>query len=255
VNAEAKPLIPLKKLKALEVQEVNTTRRYGTYWSGFNIADLIVQIKPMEGGFYAVSSHIRSYGLARMISGYSSNTKSFLKKEGFTPVDFYSYFKLRNKERTIAISYDKDGKIVEESNKPAENRHKRPAVKAKGKNGVHDPLSAALLARKQLIDTLKAEKKSFSTSVYDGRRRFDLLFTVHGLTEEGRVHISFKEDPIAGYTNNELKTKKERGDPEIHIYLSPEDLLPVKAVGKSILGTAHGILNAECEDIKSCFDE
>ncbi len=236
-----------------------TARRYKVYWLGLHIGDLFIEIARQANGFYQVTALIRSYGLAQLVSNYSSDTISLaeykISDEGtFQPVGFQTSFQFRKKHRDITITYAPDGAVAGENNQPPENRLKRPAVPPELQKGAYDPLTLGLIARQKVAHLYDPKKtpQTFTLPMYDGRRRSDLTFTIHGLIEEGYIHVSFDRTPIAGFTNNELKAIKKR-DPTIHMYLSQEDYWPVVAKGESPLGTAYGKLNKICVNIEACM--
>ncbi len=243
------PIVP-------EIKKSLPARRVGVYWSGLHIADLYTEIKPSGADTLQMKAIIRSYGIAKAITQYKSETISTIRRKGnaYQPETVSIGFKMRYGSRHIDMVYDAEGNMKSEKNVPGENRAKRKEVPAVEKKGVFDPLSAVLEARARVIAIMSGAKpdKKFTLPMYDGRRLSTLKFEVLGLDKEGRVHLTLSEEPKAGWTGNELKEKKAR-KPVIHIYLDAEDYLPVRAVGESKVGSSYGVLEATCATLEECM--
>jgi hypothetical protein len=230
-------------------------RRVGVFWSGLKIADLYTELTPKENNELELKAVIYSYGVAKLISKYKSNSSSLMKRVGghYQPMHAAINFKMRYGDRRIDMVYDSAGRIVKESNVPEENRAKRKAVGDEMKQGSLDPLTAALEARARVIAIMSGKEKNrqFVLPMYDGRRLSDLKIDVVGLDNGGRPHLTLEESPKAGWTNNEL-SEKEKRNPIIHIYLDPKDYLPVEASGQSKVGESQGMLSAKCKSLAEC---
>jgi len=159
--------------------------------------------------------------------------------------------------------------VLSEKDNPPEDRNKRPIVAKNLKDNAYDPLSAALLAREKLrqmkgsgaLEKGQLEKggANFTIPMYDGRRRSNLEFTVYGretLKLGGQkisvIHIGFIDNPVAGYTKNEIRDLPTQ-NPVINAYISDDDLLlPVKGNGEISIGFATGSLKNECTKFVGC---
>lgn len=227
--------------------------RVVVYWSGFAIADFVTAFIPDTKGNVKSTAIITTSGLAKAITRYSSETNSVssYNKGAYKPVSYKTRFNFRKRTRDIAITYNEDGSVKTYRNEPKENPGKRKPVDAKATTGAYDPLTAFLVARKKVIDTYRGGAKKFSLPMYDGRRRSNIAFEVMG-EEKGLVHVAFKEVPVAGFTDNERKEKKERGDTTIHVYLSKDNFMPVRARGVSMVGEAYGVMVKKCATLEEC---
>ncbi len=248
--------------KTLENDErLNFIKRYEVTWLGFHVGDLYVKIKSEEQGgdlFSRMQVIIRSYGLAHKISKFQSDSQSLMKYMGngqYIPYQYATSFALRKKRRDITFLYNEDGsEILTETNVPPEKRWKRPEVEAVKKANTYDPLTLSLMARTQLIAAIADGKKEFTMNLYDGRRRTNFDFKIKERRgKEQLIHMTFTENPISGYTNNELKKIKNEKT-VISLFISPKDFLPVSAEGESSLGTALIKLKDECSTLKECLN-
>ena len=223
---------------------------YDITWLGIRVADLQVKIRKNGEGKAVANAMIRTYGLAKHISKYFSNTTSSAvlgltikgaPYQSFTTSLFHTYFRLRGKERNINMTYDASSHcVVTESNVPPENRAKRPAVKEEHKCYTYDPLTAALEARRRFM----RGEKSFDLKMYDGRRLSTLHLRYVGREANGQHHITVRETFEEGFTNNEQQARADR-DPTIHVYTDPATWLPIWGRGESLIGTAYGKLTTQ----------
>lgn len=241
--------------------------RYEVKWAAMHVADIIMDIKPVkakiregiEHDMYRVQVFIESQGLAKLVSGFKSNSITLVNRENseYAPADFKTSFMYWKKRRDITISYSDDGsKIIAETNTPPEKTWKRKPVPEELKSDSYDPITVGFAARKKImaIDKGEIKDKKFTLPVYDGRRRTDIEFNVLGRTEEENfIHATFKEIAVAGYTDNELKELNKQ-DSEVHLFISSKNYLPVSIEGKSVLGTSRATIKKKCDSLKECLD-
>ncbi len=224
---------------------------YKVRWAGFNVADMVAEVRTDKQGKTYVESAIRTYGLAKVVSGYGSdnNARFRIHDTKVMPEFFETHFTFRNRKRDIEINYDKAGAFKSETNIPPENRGKRPAVPAKLKAKALDPISAIIYAHLQL----KAGKKNLVIPVYDGRRRFNAVVKIAG-KENGLIKLNYTEEMVAGFTGNEKKQRDEI-KATIDFYIDAKTYLPVRAVGTSYLGTAFIETGAVCKNFEECLNK
>ena len=217
------------------------------YWGGFHMASLIAGWEKTPQGETLMHVVVQTYGLAKTVSKYSSDTIS-LSQEG-VPLKFKTHFThLKGTgEHEIMLEW-KDFTLVKESNQPPEPPGKRSPVSAQQKYQAYDPLTAFFEARTKVI---RGEKK-FTVPMYDGRRRSELQFEVLGKRKDGTLEVTLKEIFIAGYTKREQQERSKR-DITVHIYLDPKTYIPVGGEGQSPLGTAIAKLGATCKTFKECL--
>jgi hypothetical protein len=235
-------LFPTLSLASEPSANFNMKQSYRVYVKGIHIADLRAQVNAGK-----IQANIESYGLAKKISKYWSNdTTTYSFKNGqFVPIHYFTEFNQRQGGRTVEIKYDEKGHITFEQVIPPDNRQKRPAVDDKLKNGAFDPLTAAMIARQNIINSLKNGTKTFSMNFYDGRRLARLEFNIEGkgtININGKtrnvINVTFKRFPLEGFTNNELK-RIQTEEPTFNMSLSDDELLiPLKADIYSDLGRA-----------------
>ena len=250
---------PIKLNDFVSYEIKDTFRHYGVNWLGLNVADMYTHVKRLSDDSYDFKVFIRSKNVAKMISRFKSDTSAIVNYHigingaKYTPYEYETLFNLRKKRRKIMMFFSDDGKrLLRESNVPPERRWKREEVLPELKIEVYDPLSVVFEARRKIIDGIKTGNHLFAMPLYDGRRRTILHFRIYGQTDEGLIHVSFSEEPVSGYTNNEMKNFTD-GTRIFHMYLSPNDFLPVKTYAKSPAGNAKIYLKRECRDEFECM--
>lgn len=232
------------------------SRLYKIYWSGLHVGNAYTEIIPTQEG-YGMRLHMRSRGVAKLLTDWKGNSAASMYErddKSFVPKRFLTAYENRKKPKRIELLFNKAGSVQKESVEPPDNRDKRPAVPAANKNGVYDPVSLIFAARHEVRKAIEAGKNTFTMKMYDGRRRTDLPFTILGMTEEGLIHISFTEIPVAGYTDREMKGVKD-GERQISLYLSRHDLFPVFVKGTSPLGSATIRYSKDCDSVAACMLE
>lgn len=248
-------LLPFAAMANKTDTELSAARKYNVYWAGIHIADLIAEVKDNK-----MQAIIESYGIAKEVSKYRSKTSSefILNNGAVLPASFFTEFQQRDQLRKIDIKFSEDG-IKHEQVTPPDNRKKRPAVPDILKKDAVDPLTAAVVAREKILESLANNTNKFEFNIYDGRRLSALKFNVYGLVKRiinGKstetVKIDFKRYPLAGYTSNEMKRAKGE-EPVITFYLEPGTLYPLAADAEAKLGTATLVMEKECDSLDSCM--
>ncbi len=258
--------VPQIKPSLPQLPPLNLAGIFSVYWSGLHVGDLILGVEE-EDGRYLVRTAIESRGLARLISNYYSISYSQgrIGPSHYHPEKFQSRFNLRGRSKRITLAYDVQGRQTKRHYDPLENRQKRPDVEQEQRDHTFDPLTTGLQVRRAAADIASNGGDSFVMPVYDGRRRTDLIFTYEGLVtissrnarnpkrrKREALHFTLRRTPLAGFTENEWK-RMEETDPVIDLYLDPDDMIPLKAVGTAALGTAVGHLKQLCADFDSCM--
>lgn len=247
-------------------RRVRTYRRYGAYWAGLHVGDLIVGVTPIQPWDVAEDVHqmrfeleMRSYNIAKWASKFASKAQVVMQfdRDGtIFPLRYHSEVQKKREFRVIDIEYDAQKRVItSESNTPPEKRWKRKEVPPHLKETMPDPMSFVFQVREEIREFLKSDGQvgeGMIVPFYDGRRRTNIDFTFKGVTDEGYLQFDFVEKPVSGYTNNEVRRLNERGI-VFELYLAQHDLLPVGAYGRSSYGNARILLKEYCMDYASCL--
>lgn len=223
---------------------------YKVNWKGFQVASIILGWETIGGKQALTNVAIRTYGLAESATRYKSDSISLTgvnDADQFIAKRFKTFFSYRKSKREIVLQWDNKGYVVNEHNEPPEKPGKRSKVPEEMKTGAYDPIGAFFVARQKVMEG----EKSFTLPMYDGRRRSDLVFKVVGYKDK-QIHVTLREEFIAGYTKREKEERKTR-DITVHIYVDPIDYIPTGAYGESLIGEASGKLKAKCTTFQECL--
>lgn len=247
-------------------EKLDVARRYNLFWGGVTAGVMAAEIREEKPGFYRFEVHIRAAGLLEFFTKYHSETVTYFRiddKGNILPVKFFSTGVLRGSRRTTTIIYNKDGNVVTSSTNPPTPSWKREIIPVSQLVGTPDPLSAAVICRemmKQYLDAANSKNhKTFHIPIYDGRRLGDYAFTFTRDVEVSykrkmvpALEMRFSRSPIAGFSDNELKTLKD--EPQIRVYIPKNtSLLPIKAEAKVLYSTAVVMFDRECPSIEQCL--
>lgn len=158
-------------LQAKEPAEL--TAHYEFFVGGFRIAEVALSAATNEGGYIARSNVVTRGVLEVLLRGRSASQATG-KRGAFgqlVPTGFSSRYSSRTGEQMLQISYDgvSPANVVFEPEATDSKDHARPKDRA----GTLDPLSAALAA---LMPTTATDLCNRTIPIFDGKRRFDILF-------------------------------------------------------------------------------
>lgn len=236
---------------------------YKFYWSGLYAGDVIIGVTETEDRYEARVA-IETQDMVRTISQFWSDTSihGVREKDAYRPAHYDTYFHRRKGgPRKIVLDYEDNARIVKEDYNPPENRQKRPAVPPEQRDGAPDPITLALAVRQKLRTMLNAGTNIFTLRLFDGRRLSDVHFEIIGkdiieVKEDRRrvIHIAYKQSPVAGYTNNEMKRMPSE-NPRVDIYVSDDErLIPLQVEGTAMMGTASATFRKECRLFEECLE-
>ena len=223
----------------------NLTGRYTIAWSGITLGRIILTVRE-DGTSYAMSVDTKTRGIGAMIS----DEKRIVSTEGtkneagdYIPVRYHSAPQKKAEGDIVTLTYDAKGNIAKRERKDPDDPSWRPLPSNEEINTARDPITAALILRRQLYASLDTADSTISTRTYDGLRlaQMRLIRTLNSKVEVmghyvDTVRVAVKREPINGYTPKELK-KYKKGDPEINIYFSNDaDFLPVRATARATIG-------------------
>lgn len=256
-----------KKKQKLNKEFAEFSKIFHLDYLTFDVANFYAELEKRKStnkaDYFKLTFYSKTNGFVDYLFGWMSYTVSYFKvvDNKIIPKKFKSKTKLKKKVREIEISYDKSGKIKSEKVTPPDNRHKRPAVPANLKKRIFDPLSIIIETRKMVRDAIENDHFNdrgiykFTLPLYDARKRTDINFFLHKKKLNGLYKLELTRKPISGYTNNELEQAKEH-QIKVSIYVDPVTLLPMRAEGKSLIGTAEANYISDCtKGIKDCIKE
>lgn len=224
---------------------LNVSLRYNIYWNGLPLGRVRVQVDETSSTYHAVVD-TKTRGLAEMFSpvrGYvvTSGIKDIMGE--YIPTDYRSENKDDDKTAVTEISYSSEGDIAASKRTPPDDPAHRPPVAMEDLYGAHDPVSAFLMLRRNMMANLKAKQPETSVRTFDGRRLAEFTFRainpgtkmIHGKIVP-MINMILTRKPISGYTEKELK-KYDKGDPTVHVYFAQNGIfLPLSIEAQVMFG-------------------
>jgi hypothetical protein len=237
----------------------NTIARYEFSLAGIGFGKIAIGTNETDST-YDSRLLVKSRGVASLFVKHSSDTKlqGARTQTGYIPHLYETNFQTRNKKKYIKLEYDAKGNIGKETSVPEDTD--RPKVPTDQKLGAHDPLSLLFEIRKKLYDALANSQKTFSVSMYDGRRLSRIQVDVIDIVtrevagqKQRLIHVATSRAPIAGYTEKELLRMKDSPQ-TLQVYFSDDaNLWPMLMEVNVFMATLRGEWVKNCDTIDACF--
>jgi hypothetical protein len=203
---------------------------YHASWAALPAADIELSLDDGPAQ-YRDQIDIKTEGLPRWVTHFAGNAVSeggLSADGGAAPRRYDALYSLRKRHDnhiSMRIVARDGGTLVERG--PEDTSHK-PPLDETYRRDVIDPLTALTAIRQSLRTKPRAVGTEFSIPIYDGARRFDVLW--HILPPEqpgdGILHLELWLHPIAGFKGE----TSEDGDPDsaprkVELQLSDDDRL------------------------------
>ena len=158
---------------------------YRVYVGGFRTVDMVFESR-LEPDGYAMRLRLDARGLIEWLFTWNMTAESEgrLVDGRVVPVRASSRSTWRGRERRIELEFPADGGAPVSSVDPAPRNDERDPVPAALRLGTVD-LATAIVATLRVVDA--TGRCDYTARVFDGRRRFDLVFSPAG---EGRVRAT-----------------------------------------------------------------
>ncbi|PIR32205.1 MAG: hypothetical protein COV36_04670 [Alphaproteobacteria bacterium CG11_big_fil_rev_8_21_14_0_20_44_7] len=247
-RAEQTPLVEGKAL------------RYDVFLGTMRVGVIKVTLKNSTSG-YDYTADLDSLNLARYIMKYDSINRVVgkISNNKHIPLSYRSKWRQKKYDQDLLVRYSPEGDVLEETITGSWWKD-NPEVEAAQKKNIPDPITAAVVSMqkiKQLMQDKTPLPHNFDFPVYDAKRLLNLKYTIHGYKEKKvagerkqLLHVSFKQEALAGWRESELKRLHER-DAVINLYLD-ENYIPVLGFGQSQIGDLEIKLAKECSNLTSC---
>ena len=131
-------------------------------------------------------------------------------QNNYFPENYKYDYTRKNKDKSVYLKY-LDGKLIEEKFTPSFDKNKLIPIKEEQKNNTIDPATLFL----RLLDINKSNLCSEKIKVYDGKRRYDIIFEDKKINDK-TIECSATQVRIGGY-------KKDKVDP-----LTNTDLIKIR---------------------------
>jgi len=206
---------------------------------------------------YAAAGSAKVTGLARLVS---KGEGSVAARGGFlngrvSPLSFSSTSETDKKAEEVRITMANNAVTEFAVSPPTKPADDRVPVTEQHRQGVVDPMSAAVITVPGSGDVLAPESCNRTISIFDGRQRYDLVFSYERTEAAKNVkgysgpmlvcRVDYR--PIAGHRASRLQVKYMEDNKNIFVWLAPVSgtrvLFPIRV---SIV-TLVGIVLVEAE--------
>lgn len=155
---------------------------YEAYAGGLHVMSFGIRIEE-TGGEYRVATDLRTRGLADFLVGMHLDSHAFGKvRQGkLVPFRYLNQSRFGRRSSTLLVEPRQDGGFFVQATPAREKDKERTPIPATSLSGAVDPLTAMLQASRTIAASGACRQR---VPVFDGRRRYDLVFAdegVHGL--------------------------------------------------------------------------
>lgn len=198
---------------------------------------------------YVTSAHGKASGvLSMLVNGEGSVVTHGVIADGrIVPSYFTSHISDDEGNSDLRMTFE-DGNVKEVIGPPPPPAD-RVAVTEADRRGVNDPLTAVLLPMKAGEDALVAANCARVLSIFDGRRRYNLILSYKridkiALTKGFSAAVlvcGVTLQPIAGYRADSMLVKYVAGRRDLELWFAPIAgtmfIAPIRVVMPTLLGT------------------
>ncbi len=222
------------------------TLSYEVYRAGFHVVDSEFDVL-LDRDRYEMTAHVRSTGLYGWLVNWSSRTHATggFGANGPEPQRYRLQGEWRGQPRLIEIAYQ-NGVVADVTLEPSLADEQREEVPASLLAAATDPASAIMAMVRRMS---AGETCSGRLPVFDGRRRYDLVFvdrgrrpfeaeTVNPAFSGEAIRCDFSIEPIAGHLRPRWEGDERRWErQEGHVWvLPPRDGLPATPIRLELEG-------------------
>lgn len=152
---------------------------YEAYAGGLHVMSFGIRIEE-TGGDYQVATDVRTRGLADFLVGMHLDSHAFgkVRHGDFVPSRYLSQARFGRRSSSLLVEPAQDGGFFVQATPPRESDERRTPVPAASLSGAVDPLTAMLRASRTVATSGTCRQR---VPVFDGRRRYDLVFADEGV--------------------------------------------------------------------------
>lgn len=214
-------------------------------------------VMDITDGGYAVVGSARVTGIAKLVSrgkGSVSANGNFIDGR-LSPSSYTTKSESDKKKEDISISFA-NGDVSQYSvSPPTEESKDRIPVTESDRQVVVDPMSAAIVTVPSGTDMLARENCKRTISIFDGRQRYDLVFSYERVDTakdikgySGKLLVCRVDyRPVAGYKPDKLNVKYMKDNKNIFVWLAPVAGTRVLFPARVSIVTLIGIVVVQAE--------
>ena len=161
---------------------------------------------------FELKFNVKTLNIVNYISSINGDgfVLGHIKNDNYQPESYEYKYVRGNKNKYVYLEYS-NGRIINEINTPEFDKNKLTPITNDQKINTIDPATLFL----RLLDINKTNKCNHDIKIYDGKRRYDVIFSDKQLTKH-KIECSAFQNRIGGY-------KKDKIDP-----LTNTDLVKIR---------------------------
>ncbi len=165
--------------------------------SVLNIATTLIENNKNE---FDLNFKVKTLDLIKYFNEIDGNgsVKGFKNQNNYYPEQYIYDYTRKGKNKSVVLKY-KDGNLVNEYFKPSFDKNKLTPISDKQKNNTIDPATLFL----RLLDINKTSRCNDLVKVYDGKRRYNIIFKEVSLVNN-IIECSAQQDRIGGYKKDKV---------------------------------------------------
>ena len=151
---------------------------YEAYAGGLHVMTIEVGVDERSAG-YRITTDLRTRGIADFFIGMQIHSESTgdIRNGHLMPVRYRNQGKFGKRQSSLVVTPQPNGGFWVEATPPPDKDETRTPIPATSLAGAIDPLAAILRASRIIAESGSCRQR---VPVFDGRRRYDLVFTDQG---------------------------------------------------------------------------
>ena len=203
-----------------------------------SILQISTNLLEIDGSKFELLFNVETLNIVDYIASINGKgfVKGYIQQNNYFPKSYKYDYQRGSKEKSVYLKYS-NGKLIEEIYTPKFDINKLTPIKSEQKDNTIDPATLFL----RLLDINKINRCSKNIKIYDGKRRYNVIFDDKKLVDQ-TIECSASQNRIGGY-------KKGNIDP-----LTNTDLVKIKyksSVNNEFLGfyAKKGLIEIIIEEI------
>ena len=165
-----------------------------------SILQISTNLLKIDKSKFKLKFDIKTLNIVNYISSINGDglVLGLIKNNNYYPESYKYEYVRGNKEKSVYLKYY-DGKIIEEMFTPEFDKHKLTTVTDEQKVNTIDPATLFL----RLLDINKTNKCNQDIKIYDGKRRYDIIFD-EKINEKQMIECTGSQNRIGGYKRDKI---------------------------------------------------
>ena len=165
-----------------------------------SILQISTNLLEIDRSKFELKFNVKTLNIVNYISNINGKglVEGFIQNNNFFPESYKYEYVRGSKEKSVHLKY-LNGKIIEEIYTPKFDKNKLTQINEEQKDNTIDPATFFL----RLLDINKTSKCNQDIKIYDGKRRYDVIFDEKKV-ENQTIECSAFQKRIGGYKKNKI---------------------------------------------------